>query len=91
MTGDPTLPPAQNPRREVTFDFSLEDDAGAFAAICFLVIRDGPLFCRRLQGLGKKRIGGVDERMNGVTFYERCSPASATGAPRAPGIVLSTS
>src|SRR6267142_4347495 len=92
MTGDLQRYFRRQIEDDVAFDFPFDQDerGDAFAAIRFLVHREVHYFCRRLQGLGKNGVRGVDEWLNKFHSHERCSPASATGAPVAVGSSLKT-
>jgi len=72
------------------FAFDEDERGDALAAIGFFVHGEVDDLCGRLQGLRKDGVGSVDERLDEFHSHERCSPASATGAPAAVGSSLKT-
>src|SRR5882724_11159189 len=74
------------------FNVSLDGDERrhTLPAIRIFLHRQVHDFRRRLQRFREDRIRGVDERLDQFHSHERCSPASATGAPTALGSSLST-
>src|SRR5438034_692089 len=88
--------PDRHFRRQVedhaAFNVALDGDqrGNAFAAIRVSIHFQVHDFRRPLQRLRENRIRGIDERLNQFHSHERCSPASATGAPTALGSSLST-
>src|SRR6266850_709658 len=79
-------------QNDAPFDISLDGDErrDALAPIRIFLHCQVHDFRRRLQRLREDRVRGVNERLDQFHSHERCSPASATGAPTALGSSLST-
>src|SRR5437899_182069 len=70
--------------------FDRDERCHTVAAIRILIHREVHNIRGRLQRLRENRVRGADERLDQFHSHERCSPASATGAPTALGSSLST-
>src|SRR5262249_44521725 len=77
---------------DAPLDIALDCDKGGNSLPAIGAFFHGQItnLCRTLQRLREDGVRGVDERLNQIHSHERCSPASATGAPVAEGSSLKT-